>query len=229
MKPMKLLLIPLIFSLAACSSQKHTVVDSKTFTTKDGSTVKISYGYFENAKDRTETLHIINPSHTAAAVAGATLGSVFTLALGGGLATFSKEQLNGEVTNLPNVAYTYAFPTYAELVKNNLVMKRTDNYTDVPIYIYPHRFSLIYNALTGSDNTYTLHTGFDVVVGNKHLKENYYNARFKCTKERTGKTKEEWVANNYQLIIDEAKNLLDRCFATFEEHHFNALASDMLN
>ncbi len=228
MKKVVLGILPLL--LVACSSSpKKTESDIEKIVTSGGSTLAISYGFGDVgippvAKSKTkENFRVITRGHTAGkavfnGVVGGILCNPFSLlSCSWGDLGFSKEQLEGDITNITNISRSYAYPKYITLLKNNIKFSDVKDYSPIPIYFYGDDNYLVYD-----NESYKLKVGFKIYLSNTNP-----DGAFKCEEEKTGIPYEKWIADNYFLAVAESKKLVDKCFERLNQHHFENLG-DML-
>lgn len=222
----------IISMLSACSANpppKDNVIESNSLTLKDGSTVTINYAYNQSVNDQgqMEQLNIVHPSHSV----GTTSLIVFSTILqtfagqGGTVKTFNKEDLVGTKTGLGTINKSYSYPKYLEILKDKLVMKEKNDYSETPLSFYPGRFYLVYDEMVGNDN-YTLYVRF-VTDFESRVWRNGTQHNFICSEKMTGKTEQEWKDNNYALAISEGKKLVDKCLSKLDETYFKTLSEQI--
>ncbi|MCW9733401.1 hypothetical protein L5B97_07950 [Avibacterium sp. 20-15] len=223
-----LLLLGCTLLITSCATQDKTP-HSEKFVTIDGSTINIYYGVgkpgyeLQKPTPSQDNLRVITRGHTAGKVAiNSTLGVIlcnpFSLLhcnwtdLG-----FSKEELEGSITKIPNISHSYAYPKYIEAIKQNIRFSTTQDYSPTPIYFYVKPNYLVYD-----DQYFKLKVGFEIYLNHSRV-----DGAFKCEEEKTGITYEEWIANDYTLAINEGKKLIDKCFQRLDKNHFEHLRNLM--
>lgn len=228
MNKLILLLLSCPLLITSCATQNKTP-HSEKFVTVDGSTINIYYGVGKPGDDpksptpSQDHLRVITRGHTAAQVAlngtfGVILCNPFSLLpcswnnLG-----FSKEQLEGTITNIPNISHSYAYPKYIEAIKQNIRFSTTQDYSPIPIYFYAKPNYLVYD-----DDYFKLKVGFTIYATHSRV-----DGAFNCEEEKTGITYEQWIANNYTLAVEEGKKLIDKCFERLDKNHFENLRNLM--
>ncbi|MFU2078912.1 hypothetical protein [Avibacterium endocarditidis] len=228
MNKLILLLLGCPLLITSCATQDKTP-HSEKFVTIDGSTINIYYGVGKLGAEpqkptpSQDNLRVITRGHTAAKAAfnstfGVVLCNPFSLfSCSWNDLGFSKDELEGSVTNIPNITHSYAYPKYIEAIKQNIRFSTTQDYSPTPIYFYVKPNYLVYD-----DQYFKLKVGFEI-----YLTHSRVDGAFKCYEEKTGITYDQWVANNYAVAIDEGKKLIDKCFQRLDKNHFEHLRNLM--
>lgn len=209
--------------LTACSSNSKEVVGIEdTITLANHSTFQLTS--LKLKPKRVENLRIITRGHNASAVAGFVLCTSIILVtrLTPCDSTIpSKENLIGEITPIPNISISYAYPKYKELLKQNIVFSKPMNYSQIPVYFVHGDNYLVYD-----NDHYKLVIQFGISVLSSKQDFKYLTGLhlgvqdFQCKEEVSGFTKEQWQADNYALAVTEGKKLIDRCFQRLDKIHF---------
>ncbi|MBN6710782.1 hypothetical protein JFL47_06000 [Haemophilus haemoglobinophilus] len=215
--------------LTACSSNSKEVVGIEdTITLANHSTFQLTS--LKLKPKRVENLRIITRGHNASAVAGDITKTIFCNPFSlfnligtckADIYTHSKEDLMGEITPIPNISISYAYPKYKELLKQNIAFSKPINYSQIPLYFVHGDNYLVYD-----NEHYKLVAQFGIAVRFQKgdLKDSsqfsFQNTDFQCQEEVSGFTKEQWQADNYALAVTEGKKLIDRCFQRLDKTHF---------
>lgn len=212
--------------LAACSASstiKNVAPHSEVITTSTGSHFNLIYGYGELGRELQgnnklkEHFRVIHKSHAVGKAAfQGVVGGIFCnplslLSCSWRDLGFSREEVEGDITNIPNIVNTYAIPKYIALLKDKLNLSKPSEYP--AIYFYTGDNFLVYD-----DDGYRLRVGFQIIPMYSRLESG-----FKCMEEKKGIPYEKWAENNYALAISEGKALIDKCFERLDSRHLENL------
>lgn len=131
--------------------------------------------------------------------------------------TFNKEDIEGEITTHPNIAVSYAYPKYREMLRQNLSFTETKDHTISPIHFYPKANILVYD-----EDHYKLKAGFQIYVYGSRV-----GGEFNCEEEKSGVSYEKWIENNYALAVQESKTMMDSCLKRLDKFHFKHLQEQL--
>lgn len=216
----KLILSFLTISLAACTAKIEP--HKEKVQTQNGSTVEVIYGIGQpgygkprEMSEKERYFRVITRADMAKRIAGQGIfcNPLSLFALIGACSwngLLNKDTIEGELTKLPNVALSYAYPQYLNKLKQHLHFSDTKDYSSVPVYFYPSGNYLVYD-----DDHYVLKAGFQI-----HIEGSRIDGAFLCKEEKSGIPYEKWKENNYALAVQEGKKLMDNCLNRLDKLHF---------
>lgn len=219
-----------LFSVLIVGCSSKVEVHKEHFKTTDGSLVEVlygsgrpGYGMPANMDKGSLSLRVITRGDMATRIAGKGIfcNPLSLLAMVRACKwdenTFNKEDIEGEITPHPNIAVSYAYPKYLEMLRQNLSFTETKDYTVSPIHFYPKANILVYD-----EDHYKLKAGFQIYVYGSRV-----GGEFNCEEEKSGVSYEKWIENNYALAVQESKTMMDSCLKRLDKFHFKHLQEQL--
>ncbi|MEI2264492.1 hypothetical protein [Erwinia sp. CGal63] len=211
------------FIMAGCADNKPSpptekMVQSATVKADNQSQLLIQGWYdLETSTTRPSDtqLRYITPGDTTKTAALKTFQFIaMTLAGGGQVQSFSKDQLKGhEVSGLINPSLDWLTPRVSAIFKAEMEKLPVKNY-EAPIVIKPLVWKLTYKNLAGGDDNYqfAMLTTLSRLGKDKEGKERY--KAIECSAQKVDVreyTLPEWQANNYEKVTKISQEIMDNC------------------